>query len=93
MSIFNRRNAVLGWLTWVGAKTIVKHKAKQAVPGTVEGSKRPNKGAIAAGLAAAVGVLWFWRRKSLGRRPATRLRKLEQPWQLYPRGPRRPGSV
>jgi hypothetical protein len=64
MSIFNRRNAVLGWLTWVGAKTVMKHKAKQAVPGTVEGSKRPNKGAIATGLAAVGGVLWFWRRKS-----------------------------
>ena len=64
MSIFNRRNAVLGWLTWVGAKTVMKHKAKQAVPGTVEGTKRPNKGAIATGLAAIGGVLWFWRRKS-----------------------------
>jgi hypothetical protein len=64
MSIFNRRNAVLGWLTWVGAKTVMKHKAKAAVPGTVEGSKRPNKGAIATGLAAVGGLLWFWRRKS-----------------------------
>jgi hypothetical protein len=34
------------------------------VPGTVEGSKRPNKSAIATGLAAIGGVLWFWRRKS-----------------------------
>ena len=64
MSIFNRRNAVLGWLTWVGAKTVMKHKARQAVPGTVEGTKRPNKGAIAAGVAAVVGVLWFWRKSS-----------------------------
>ena len=43
---------------------MVKHKARQAVPGTVEGSKRPNKGAIAAGVAAVVGVLWFWRKSS-----------------------------
>lgn len=64
MSIFNRRNAVLGWLAWVGAKTVMKHKARQAVPGTVEGTKRPNKGAIAAGLAAIGGVLWFWRKQS-----------------------------
>ena len=63
MSIFNKRYAVLGWLTWVGAKTVLKHKAKGAVPGTVEGSKRPNKGAIATGLAAIGGALWFWRRK------------------------------
>ena len=64
MSIINRRNAVLGWLASVGAKTVMKHSAKAAVPGTVEGTKRPNKGAIATGLAAIGGVLWFWRRKS-----------------------------
>jgi hypothetical protein len=63
MSILNRRNAVIGWLTWLTAKSLLKHKARQAVPGTVEGTKRPNKGAIAAGVAAAVGVLLFWRRK------------------------------
>ena len=70
MSIFNRRNALLGWLTWVGAKTVVKHKAKAVVPGTVEGSKRPNKGAIATGVAAIGGLLWFWRRKSSGDQPS-----------------------
>ena len=64
MSMFNRRYAVLGWLTWLGAKTVMKRKARQAVPGTVEGSRRPNKGAIAAGVAAVVGVLWFWRKSS-----------------------------
>ena len=66
MSIFNRRNAVVGWLTWLTAKRVLKRKARQAVPGTVEGSKRPNKGAIATGLAALGGVLWFWRRKGSG---------------------------
>jgi hypothetical protein len=64
MSIINRRNAVLGWLTWIGAKTVLKRKAREAVPGTVEGSKKPNKGAIAAALAAVGGVVWFWRKKS-----------------------------
>jgi len=64
MSIFNRRNAVVGWLTWLTAKRVLKHKARTAVPGTVEGSKRPNKGAIAAGVAALAGVLFLWRRKS-----------------------------
>ncbi len=64
MSIVNRRNAVLGWLSWLGLKHVVKRKAKDAVPGTVEGSKRPNKGAIATGIAAVGGLLWFWRRKS-----------------------------
>jgi hypothetical protein len=64
MSIMNRRNAVLGWLTWLTAKRVLKRKAKEAVPGTVEGSKRPNKGALVSLLAAVGGVLWFWRRKS-----------------------------
>jgi len=64
MTIFNRRNAFLGWLAWLGAKTALKRKARQAVPGTVEGSKKPNKGAIATAVAAMVGVLWFWRKKS-----------------------------
>jgi hypothetical protein len=64
MSIFNRRNAVLGWLTWIGAKTVLKRKAREAVPGTVEGSKKPNKSAIATAVAAVVGVLWFWRKQS-----------------------------
>lgn len=64
MSILNKRNAMLGWLTWLTAKRVLKKKAKDAVPGTVEGSKRPNKGAIFSALAAVGGALWFWRRKS-----------------------------
>jgi hypothetical protein len=63
MSIFNRRNAVMGWLSWLVAKRVLKKKAKDAVPGTVEGSRRPNKGAIATVLAGLGGALWFWRRK------------------------------
>jgi len=64
MSIFNKRNAVTGWLTWIVAKRVLKKKARDAVPGTVEGSKRPNKGAIATAVAAIMGALWFWRKKS-----------------------------
>jgi hypothetical protein len=64
MAIFNRRNAVVGWLSWLVAKRVLKKKARDAVPGTVEGTKRPNKGAIATALAAVGGLLWFWRRKS-----------------------------
>ena len=63
MSIFNRRNAMMGWLSWLVAKRVLKKKAKDAVPGTVEGTKRPNKGAIATALAAVGGALWFWRRR------------------------------
>jgi hypothetical protein len=64
MSILNKRNAVVGWLTWLTAKRVLKRKAKAAVPGTVEGTRRPNKGAIATGVAALGGLLWFMRRKS-----------------------------
>jgi hypothetical protein len=70
MSILNRRNAMLGWLTWLTAKRVLKKKAKDAVPGTVEGSKRPNKGAILSALAAFGGALWFWRRKSSDEPPS-----------------------
>lgn len=70
MTIVNRRNAVVGWLTWLTAKRVLKRKAREAVPGTVEGSKRPNKGAIATALAAVGGVLWFWRRKSSDDQPS-----------------------
>ena len=66
MTILNKRNAVVGWLTWITAKRVLKRKAREAMPGTVEGSKRPNKSAIATGLAAIGGLLWFWRRKSSG---------------------------
>ena len=69
MSIFNRRNAVMGWLSWLVAKRVLRRKAKDVVPGTVEGSKRPNKGAIATALAAVGGVLWFWRRKGSSDEP------------------------
>ena len=56
----------MGWLSWLVAKRVLKKKAKEAVPGTVEGSKRPNKGAIATMLAAVGGALWFWRKQSGG---------------------------
>jgi hypothetical protein len=64
MGIFNRRNAAVGWLSWLVAKRVLKKKAKKALPGTVEGTKRPNKGAIATFLAAVGGALWFWRKQS-----------------------------
>jgi hypothetical protein len=66
MGIVNRRNAVLGWGVWKIAKRVLKSKAKAAVPGTVEDTMRPNKGAIATAVAALGGALWFWRKKSGG---------------------------
>jgi hypothetical protein len=60
MGIVNKRNAVLGWLTWRVGKRVARKKAKEAVP-SVEGG-RPNKPAIVAGVAALFGVLAFWRK-------------------------------
>jgi hypothetical protein len=66
MGVVNRRNAVLGWLVWKSSKYAAKRKAKDAVPGRADDSMRPNKSAIATGLAALGGVLWFWKRRRAG---------------------------
>jgi hypothetical protein len=60
MSIVNKRNAVLGWVTWKVGKRVAKRKARQAVPSVEEG--RPNKPAIAAAGAAALASVLFWRK-------------------------------
>ena len=64
MGIFNRRNAAVGWLTWVVGKRVLKKKAKDAVPSVDPETKRPNKSAIALAAAGLVGVLTFWRSRS-----------------------------
>jgi MYXO-CTERM domain-containing protein len=63
MGIMNKRNAVLGWTAWQVGKRMMKRKARDAVPGRVDDSMRPNKGAIAAALVAVGGALLFWRRR------------------------------
>jgi len=63
MGIMNRRNAVLGWTVWQVGKRVAKKKAKAAVPTVDTETKRPNKPAIIATLAALGGVLMFWRKK------------------------------
>jgi hypothetical protein len=64
VTVFNRRNAVLGYLTWVGAKLVFKQKAKAALPSVDTETKRPNKSAIALGVAGLFGALLFWRSRS-----------------------------
>ena len=61
MSIVNRRNAVLGWLTWEAGKRVAARKARSALPSVEEG--KPNKGLILSLLAAAGAVVFFWQRK------------------------------
>jgi hypothetical protein len=63
MGLVNKRNAVLGWTVWKVGKRIAKKKAKEAVPGRVDDSMRPNKSAIATAVATLGGVLWFLRRR------------------------------
>jgi hypothetical protein len=65
MSIINKRNAVIGWATWKVGKRVASRRARQAMP-AVEGG-RPNKPALAAGVAAALaGSLLFWRARKRG---------------------------
>jgi hypothetical protein len=64
MGIVNRRNAVLGWTVWQVGKRAAKKKAKSAVPGVDRETKRPNKPAIVAAVAAAGAGLMVWRKKS-----------------------------
>jgi LPXTG-motif cell wall-anchored protein len=66
MGLMNKRNALLGWTVWQIGKRAAKRKAKAAVPGRVDDSMKPNKSAIATGLAALGGALWFWRRRRGG---------------------------
>ena len=62
MSIFNRRNAILGWAVWQGSKRFAKLKAKGVTPSR-GGS---NKSLLALGLAGAAGALTFWRKRRSG---------------------------
>jgi hypothetical protein len=66
MSIFNRRNAVVGWATLLVGKRLVKRKAKGAVPTVDPETKRPNKSAVALAVAGLAGALTFWRSRSGG---------------------------
>jgi len=66
MGVVNRRNAVVGWLTLAVGKRVLKRKAKDAVPSVDPETKRPNKSAIALGVASLVGLLTFWRKRAGG---------------------------
>jgi hypothetical protein len=64
VSVFNRRNAAVGWVTWAVGKRILKRKAKGAAPSIDPETKKPNGSAIALFVAGIVGVLTFWRKRS-----------------------------
>ena len=62
MGMFNKRNAMLGWLAWKVGKGVAKKKAKGAVPGKSQTSGK-GKPAMLAGIAAALGGAAWLRRK------------------------------
>jgi hypothetical protein len=64
VSVFNRRNAVAGWLAVAVGKRVLKKKARGAVPAIDPESKKPNKSAIALLVASAVGIATFWKKRS-----------------------------
>jgi len=66
MGIFNRRNAAVGWVTWMVGKRLIKKKARGALPSVDPETRRPNRSAVALGAAGVVGALTFWRRRSGG---------------------------
>ena len=68
MSIVNRRNAMLGWLTWKAGKRIAAKKARSAVR-VEEGSSKKKKGVILSLLAGAGAILFFWRHKAADESP------------------------
>ena len=64
MSIINRRNAIFGWLAWNVAKQFGKRQASSRFRGGGDHAARNGvSAAVAAGIAATVGALIFWRRR------------------------------
>ena len=61
MTIFNRRNALLGWVTWTATKKYAETKARSAAGAE---SRRSKWALVIGALAAAGAFLVFWRHKS-----------------------------
>jgi hypothetical protein len=66
MTIFNRRNALLGWLTWTATKKYAEQKARSS---TGAERKRSKRALVLGALAAAGAFVVFWRHKSADELP------------------------
>ena len=66
MTIFNRRNAMLGWLTWTVGKKYDERRARSAAG--LEGG-RSKRALVLGALAAAGAFLVFWRHKGADELP------------------------
>lgn len=54
--VFNRRNAVMGYIAWQGWKKVLKMKARSTVPSVDRETKKPNRSAIALIVVGAVAL-------------------------------------
>jgi hypothetical protein len=63
MSVFNRRNALFGWVAWTAAKEVGKRSARKKLHAEGGGRRRAIPPAVAAATAASIGLLLFWRRR------------------------------
>jgi hypothetical protein len=64
--VFNRRNAVMGYIAWQGWKKVLKMKARSTVPSVDPETKKPNRSAIALLVAGALTVATLKRKRSGG---------------------------
>ena len=64
--VFNRRNAVMGYIAWQGWKKVLKMKARSTVPSVDRETKKPNRSAIALLVVGALMVATLKRKRSGG---------------------------
>ena len=72
MTVFSKRNALIGWTTWMVSKRMLKAKG-----GASKHSKK-SKAAAAAALVAVGGAVFFWRKRQ---EPMPDFTSVEQPVQ------------
>jgi hypothetical protein len=54
--VFNRRNAVMGYIAWQGWKKVIKMKARSSMPSVDRETRKPNRSAIALLVVGALTV-------------------------------------
>jgi len=59
MSVFNKRNAAVGWFTWTMARKIIHRKANNAL--AAKRKKKQRRGALALVAASAIGAATYWK--------------------------------
>jgi hypothetical protein len=69
--VFNRRNAVMGYIAWQGWKKVLKMKARSTVPSVDPETKKPNKSAIALAVLGALTVATLKLKRSGNGEPDT----------------------